>query len=436
MSFRVIRFGIPFFKPKHNVLSQKRDLSFHEYVGMELLRNSKINVARGFVAASPDEAFQKAKEFNFKDYVIKAQVLAGGRGKGHFKDGLKSGIFFAGSADKVKEISSGMIGQNLITKQTGEAGLVCNKVYVCERLYPRREFYVAFTLDRVSQGPILIGSAAGGVNIEETSAKDPSSLIRLPVDINKGLSSESVVDFLEKLDFSSELIPEATEQIKNAYNVFITRDLTLLELNPFCETHNGHVYAMDCKLQLDDNAIYRQEELANQRDFSQEKKLDVRAAKSDINYIALDGNVGCLVNGAGLAMATLDIIKLHGGSPANFLDVGGGATIEQVLTAFEIILSDKNVKAILVNIFGGIMRCDIIAQGIIEAAKTLDISVPLVVRLQGTKIDEAKMLFLESKLRIISIDDLEDASQMVVKLASIVQIAHAANIDVKFELPI
>jgi len=292
-------------------------------------------------------------------------------------------------------------------------------------------------LDRNTSGPVLIGSSKGGVNIEEVAASDPSAIITIPVDINIGVTPEMAREMAEKMGFQDRCKEQAIDIIQKLYNLFIKSDCSLLEINPMAEDVEGDVYCMDCKLVLDANAEFRQKELFSLKDNRQEDELEIRAANANLNYIRLDGNIGCMVNGAGLAMATMDIIKLHGGEPANFLDVGGGATVEQVTEAFKIITADKTkVHAILVNIFGGIMRCDVIAQGIINAATELNLKIPVVVRLQGTQVEDAKALIANSKLRILACDSLQEAAKMVVKLSSIVELAKQAAVDVKFELSI
>jgi succinyl-CoA synthetase beta subunit len=329
-----------------------------------------------------------------------------------------------------------MIGSKIHTKQTGESGRIVSKVMVCERLYSRREYYFAIVLDRKHAGPVLLASPQGGMNIEDVARDTPEALITEPVDIEKGIQPEQARKVASFMGFEGQQLEQAVETITKLYELFMKYDTTLLEINPMAEDARGTVYCMDCKMNFDDNAQYRQKELFALKDWAQEDERDVLAAQADLNYIGLDGSIGCLVNGAGLAMATMDIIKLHGGVPANFLDVGGGATAEQVKSAFKIITSDSKVKAILVNIFGGIMRCDVIAKGIIMAAESLQLKIPVVVRLQGTKVDEAKALIAASQFKILACDNLDEAAKMVVKLSDIVTLAQEAAIDVAFELPL
>lgn len=433
--------------PCLNVVNQKqwqcqprRHLSIHEHQAMDLLKKCGIAVPDYKVALSADEAFKIAQEFGettgTKDVVLKAQVLAGGRGKGYFESGLKGGVKIVFDANQAKDIASKMINSRLFTKQTGESGTICHKVMVCERLYSRREYYFAIALDRSVAGPVMLASSQGGMNIEDVARDAPESIISEPVDPLVGIRQEQTVKVAQFMGFEGDCLKQATDIITKLYNMFIQYDCTQVEINPMAEAANGKVYCMDCKLNFDDNASYRQKEIFALKDWSQEDERDRQAAQANLNYIGLDGTIGCLVNGAGLAMSTMDIIKLHGGQPANFLDVGGGATSEQVTEAFRLITSDKQVRAILVNIFGGIMRCDIIAKGIIEAAATLNLRIPIVVRLQGTQVDDAKALIAASSLRILACDSLEDAAKMVVKLADIVTLAQQVAVNVKFELPL
>ncbi|XP_026882337.1 succinate--CoA ligase [ADP-forming] subunit beta, mitochondrial [Electrophorus electricus] len=415
---------------------QRRNLSLHEYMSIGLLKEAGISVPTGLVASTPEEAYSVAKVIGSKDLVVKAQVLAGGRGKGTFEGGLKGGVKIVYSPEEVRDISSQMIGRKLFTKQTGEAGRICNQVFICERRYPRREYYFAITMERSFQGPVLIGSSQGGVNIEDVAAENPDAIVKEPVDIVEGIKMEQAIKVAKKMGFPEALVNEAAENMIRLYNLFIKYDASMLEINPMVEDSSGIVMCMDAKINFDSNAAYRQKKVFEMRDWSQEDPRDRQAAKADLNYIGLDGTIGCLVNGAGLAMATMDIIKLHGGIPANFLDVGGGATASQVTEAFKLITSDKKVQAILVNIFGGIMRCDVIAQGIIMAVTDLDLKIPIVVRLQGTRVDDAKALIAASPLKILACDDLDEAAKMVVKLSEIVSLAKEAQVDVKFQLPI
>ncbi|KAF9427817.1 Succinate--CoA ligase [ADP-forming] subunit beta, mitochondrial, partial [Entomortierella beljakovae] len=415
---------------------QKRFLSIHEYLSMGLLEKQGINTPKGYVAKSGAEAYTAAEKLGSEDLVIKAQVLAGGRGKGTFDSGLKGGVRTIFSPREAQVLAEQMIGHKLVTKQTGAGGKICNSVYICEREYVRREYYFAVLMDRKSQGPVMVASSQGGVDIEGVAAESPEAILTLPIDINQGADRNAVRNLAVKMGFTRKCVEEATDTMMKIYDLFIKKDATMVEINPMAETVNSEVVCMDAKLNFDDNADFRQKEIFSLRDSSQEDPREVQAAKFHLNYIGLDGTIGCLVNGAGLAMSTMDIIKLHGGEPANFLDVGGGATAEQVTEAFKIISSDPRVTTIFTNIFGGIMSCRIIAEGIIAAAKHLQLTIPLVVRLQGTEEDKAKELIAKSGLHIITADDLEDAAHKSVQLSRMVNIARDAQIKVSFELPI
>ena len=318
-------------------------------------------------------------------------MLAGGRGKGHFANYPKGGVQLVYSPEEVEESAKGMIGDFLITKQTGAEGRICNSVMVTERKYTRKEFYIAFMNERSMNGPCCIASSEGGVNIEEVAASNPDAIVKFPIDCVEGLSQAGAEEIATRIGVQPEKVPEVSQILLNLYKLFQDKDASMVEINPFAEDNTGSFVCLDAKLKFDDNADFRQKGVFDQRDWSQEDAREVEAANYNLNYIALDGDIGCMVNGAGLAMATMDIIKLHGGSPANFLDVGGGATASAVKEAFKIITGDPKVNALFVNIFGGIMRCDVIAEGIIAAARELDLATPIVVRLQGTMVDEAKV---------------------------------------------
>ncbi|CAH8442991.1 unnamed protein product [Heterobilharzia americana] len=425
-----------------------RNLKIHEYSAMELLKKYEIPVPKSIIVRNVDEIKAACKELGVlseaeienagetaesTDIVLKAQVLAGGRGKGTWDSGLKGGVKIVYNIEEAVNVGSRMLGHRIFTAQTGDSGQLCNVLLACERKYSRREHYLAIVLDRSSGGPVVIGCEQGGVNIEDVARENPSALIKIPVDINKGLDKKDALYMAHKLGFAHA--DQAAEYIERLYKLFMASDCTLLEINPISQDIKGDVICMDCKMNFDDNAAFRQKEIFAQRDWSQEDERDVKATNAGLNYIGLDGNIGCLVNGAGLAMATMDLIQLHGGSPANFLDVGGGATASQVTEAFRLITSDPKVNAILVNIFGGIMRCDIIAHGIVAAATELNIKVPIVVRLQGTRVEDAKAIIASSDMKILGCSDLDEAARMSVKLADIVHLARQASIDVKFELP-
>jgi len=414
----------------------KRFLNLHEHYSLGLLKQEGVPVPKGAVARSPAEVKSVCEQFGLEDAVLKAQVLAGGRGKGEFSSGLKGGVRICYSVDEAVEIADGMLGHTLFTKQTGAQGRPCNDVMVCERVYCRKEFYFAIVMDRVTNGPCLIVSTQGGMDIEGVAAETPDAIIKIPIDINTGISQADLIAVADVYELNGDQREQLLSTVEHLYNLFIKYDATLIEINPLAELTDGRVLCLDCKINFDDNAEYRHQELFEKRDLTQEDQRDVDATNAGLNYIGLDGSIGCLVNGAGLAMATMDIIKLHGGDPANFLDVGGGATSEQVEEAFKIISTDPKVKAILVNIFGGIMRCDVIAKGILDAAINLKLDIPLIVRLQGTNVKEAKALMGMSQVKILPIDNLDEAAAMAVKLSDIVAQAQTLNVKIDFTLGI
>ena len=389
-------------------------MNIHEYQAKELLQKFDVATTRGRVAATLDEAEQIARELGDIDIVVKAQIHAGGRGKGSFKNGFKGGVHVRKTPDEVRDVAAKMLGQILVTHQTGPSGRLVNKVLVAESADIAREIYFAVLLDRATAAPLIVASTEGGVEIEAVAAKSPEKIIREPIDPLAGLQPYQGRTLAKQLGFESSQLKNASRLFEGLYRVFIAYDCSMVEVNPLVLTSKGQVLALDAKFNFDDNALYRHPEIGAMRDIAEEDPREVEASKHDLNYIGLDGNIACLVNGAGLAMATMDIIKFYGGEPANFLDVGGGATEEQVTEAFKILIADKKVKAILVNIFGGIMKCDVIAEGIINAAKTVKLSVPLVVRLEGTNVERGKQLLKESGIELIAADDLADAAQKVV----------------------
>merc|ERR1719513_518705 len=417
-------------------VNQKRDLSVHEHVSMSLLKDAGVPVPKFGVAKTAAEAKQIAVDIATNDLVVKAQVLAGGRGKGHFANYPKGGVQLVYSPEEVEESAKGMIGDFLITKQTGAEGRICNSVMVTERKYTRKEFYIAFMNERSFNGPVCIASSEGGVNIEEVAEKNPDAIVKFPIDVKIGLELDGAKEIAKAVGIHPSKVDEVAQILMNLYDLFTSKDASMVEINPFAEDSTGEFVCLDAKLKFDDNADFRQKAIFDLRDWSQEDAKEVEAANFNLNYIALDGDIGCMVNGAGLAMATMDIIKLHGGSPANFLDVGGGATADQVKEAFKIITGDPKVNALLVNIFGGIMRCDVIAEGIIAAARELNLMTPIVVRLQGTNVDEAKVMIGSSGLKILPVDNLDEAARLSCKLSKIVAVARDAHLDVKFEMPI
>lgn len=349
-----------------------------------------------------------------KEIVVKSQILAGGRGLGTFKSGLQGGVHIV-KAEEAESLAAKMLNQVLVTKQTGPQGKVVGKVYLCEKMSLVNEMYFAITLDRQTAGPLIIACSKGGTSIEDLAEKYPDMIIKVPVDVFKGITDEDAGKVVDGLAPKTADRQSSIEQIKKLYELFCKSDCTMLEINPLAETADKKLVAADAKLNFDDNAAFRQKEIFALRDTTQEDPREVAAAKADLNYIGLDGEIGCMVNGAGLAMATMDIIKLHGGTPANFLDVGGSASEGQVVEAFKILTSDDRVKAILVNIFGGIMKCDVIASGIVNAAKQVDLKVPVVVRLEGTNVDQGKRILKESGLTLITAEDLDDAAEKAVK---------------------
>ena len=392
-------------------------MNIHEYQAKELLQKFDVATTRGRVAATLDEAEQIARELGDIDIVVKAQIHAGGRGKGSFKNGFKGGVHVRKTPDEVRDVAAKMLGQILVTHQTGPAGRLVNKVLVAESADIAREIYFAVLLDRATAAPLIVASTEGGVEIEAVAAKSPEKIIREPIDPLAGLQPYQARKLASQLGFESSQLKNASKLFEGLYRTFIAYDCSMVEVNPLVVTNKGEVLALDAKFNFDDNALYRHPEIAAMRDVAEEDPREVEASKHGLNYIGLDGNIACLVNGAGLAMATMDIIKFYGGEPANFLDVGGGATEEQVTEAFKILIADKNVKAILVNIFGGIMKVDVIAQGIINAAKSIKLSVPLIVRLEGTNVERGKQLLKESGVALIAADDLADAAQKAVAAA-------------------
>ena len=393
-------------------------MNIHEYQAQELLQKFGVATPRGKVASSPEEAEQIAREIAPAEIVVKAQIHAGGRGKGTFANGFKGGVHLCKTPEEAREIARTMLGQTLVTHQTGPAGRIVNKVLVAEAAQIAREVYFAILLDRATAAPLIVASTEGGVEIESVAAKSPEKIIRESIDPLAGLQPFQTRKLAKQLQFESSQLKAASKLFDGLYRTFIGLDCSMVEVNPLVVTPKGEVLALDAKFNFDDNALFRHPEVAAMRDIAEEDPREVEASKHGLNYIGLDGNIACLVNGAGLAMATMDIIKFYGGNPANFLDVGGGATEEQVTEAFKILIMDKKVQAILVNIFGGIMKCDVIAQGIINAAKTVHLSVPLVVRLEGTNVEKGKCMLKESGVALITADDLADAAQKAVEAAS------------------
>jgi len=385
-------------------------MKIHEYQGKEILRKFGVAVPRGIPAYSVDEAVKAAEELGGPVWVVKAQIHAGGRGKG-------GGVKVAKSLEQVREYANQILGMQLVTHQTGPEGQKVNRLYIEEGADINNELYVSLVVDRVTQKIVMMGSSEGGMDIEEVAEKHPELIHHVVIDPSAGLTDAQADDFAKKISVPDASVPQARAILQGLYKAFWETDASLAEINPLNVSKNGTVTALDAKFNFDSNALFRHPEIVAYRDLDEEDPAEVEASKFDLAYISLDGNIGCLVNGAGLAMATMDTIKLFGGEPANFLDVGGGATTEKVTEAFKIMLKNPNLTAILVNIFGGIMRCDVIAEGVIAASKAVSLKVPLVVRMKGTNEDLGKKMLAESGLPIIAADSMEEAAQKVVAAA-------------------
>jgi len=394
-------------------------MKIHEFQAKELLRKFGVAVPAGKVARSPEEAAEAFNQLGGKLAVVKAQIHAGGRGKGTIKGNANQrGVQLVKSLEETATVARHLLGHELVTLQTGPEGQTVRQVLVEQGCDIARELYLGIVVDRAAAGPILMASAEGGMNIEEVAAHTPEKIFREEFDPDRGLQSFQVRKLGAKLGLSGASLKSADGFMKSLCKLFVQADCSMLEINPLVVTGAGELLALDAKVTFDDNALFRHKDYADWRDLAEEQPSEVRAAKSGLSYVKLDGNIGCLVNGAGLAMSTMDLIKLHGGEPANFLDVGGGANVDQVTEAFRILLDDKNTKAVLVNIFGGIMRCTTIAGAILEAYKTVGFSVPLVVRLEGTEVQEGRKMLAESGLKIISAEGLTDAAKKVVAAAA------------------
>jgi succinyl-CoA synthetase beta subunit len=385
-------------------------MKIHEYQAKELLRKYGVPTPRGVPCFSVDEAVQAAKSLGGPVCVVKAQIHAGGRGKG-------GGVKLARSGEEVKTLAGQILGMQLVTHQTGAQGQKVRRLLIEEGADIKKEYYLAMVVDRVTQKVALMASAEGGMDIEEVAAKHPEKIHRLAVDPADGIKDAEADDVARKIGIPEASVPQARAVLQALYRAFWETDSSLAEINPLILTGDGKVIALDAKMNFDDNALFRHPEVVAMRDLDEEDPAEVEASKFDLNYIQLEGNIGCLVNGAGLAMATMDIIKFYGGQPANFLDVGGGATTEKVTEAFKIMLRNPSLAAILVNIFGGIMKCDVIATALVAAAKVVSLRVPLVVRLEGTNVELGKQILAESGLPIISGSDMADAAQKVVAAA-------------------
>jgi succinyl-CoA synthetase beta subunit len=386
-------------------------LKIHEYQAKAVLARFGVPTPRGEVAFSAAEAADIARRLGTSTVVVKAQIHAGGRGKG-------GGIKLAKSPDEAEQLTKQMIGMNLVTRQTGHEGKQVGRVLIEQGLDIARELYLSVLLDRAVGSPVIIASAAGGMDIEEVAAETPERILRVHVDRGTGIVAFQARKLAFGMGLDAAQSSKFVKLLESIYRAFIETDASLIEINPLVVTGTGELLALDAKMTFDDNALYRHQDLKDLRDLSEEDPLEVEASKYSLNYIRLDGNIGCMVNGAGLAMATMDIIKLSGGEPANFLDVGGGANAEQIRNAFKILMSDKNVKAVLINIFGGILRCDVLAQGVIAAVQELHVPVPIVIRMEGTNVDEGKRMLKASELNFATADSMGEAAQRVVALAN------------------
>jgi succinyl-CoA synthetase beta subunit len=386
-------------------------MKIHEYQGKAILKEYGVPVPRGIVARTAEEAEAAAKELGTEVIVVKAQIHAGGRGKG-------GGVKLAKSPEEAKEIASTMLGMMLVTHQTGPEGREVKTLLIEEGLPIDREFYLGITLDRVTGRNVFMASSAGGMDIEQVAAETPEKILKETIDPAVGLRPFQARRLAFGLGVPNELINQAAKFMLSLYEAYEKIDASLVEINPFLLTKDNRLIALDAKINFDDNALYRHKDYLELRDLNEEEPLEIEASKFDLNYIKLDGNIGCMVNGAGLAMATMDIIKLAGGEPANFLDVGGGASQERVENAFRILLADDNVRAVLINIFGGIVRCDMVANGVVAAAKNLGVSIPIVARLEGTNVEEGRRVLRESGINILTADGMRDAAEKVVSAAN------------------
>jgi len=407
------------FRKKNKIFQKFRDLlqeiklkimNIHEYQAKKILKDFGVPVLNGFVISNI-EAIKKSEfeKLNSKKFVVKAQIHAGGRGKA-------GGIKIVNNFDELKNTAKSMYGKKLITHQTGPSGRIVKKLYIEENCDISKEFYLSCLVDRTSSKIAFISSAEGGMDIEEVAKDNPEKIVTIKMNMSKSVSDENIKKILTPFSLSIKSHRHASNLIQSIYSILIKKDATLIEINPLILTKDEKILCLDAKINFDDNALYRNPDIEILKDLNEEDPIETEASKHDLSYIKLNGKIGCMVNGAGLAMATMDIIKLYGSEPANFLDVGGGASKEKVSAAFKIILSDKNVQGILINIFGGIMRCDILAQGVVDAVKEVNLSIPLVVRLAGTNVDLGKEILKKSNLKIISAENLAEAAQKVVEV--------------------
>ena len=393
-------------------------MNIHEYQAKALLHEFGVPISKGVPVLKADAAEAAAKALPGPVWVVKSQIHAGGRGKGKFKEasaGDKGGVRIAKSVDEVKQFARQMLGATLVTVQTGPHGKQVNRLYIEEGSEIDKEFYLSILVNRETSEVSFVVSTEGGVNIEDVAHKTPEKIVSFSVDPATGIMSHHGRTVAKALNLSGDLAKQAERLVSQLYAAFVAKDMAMLEINPLVVTRQGQLRVLDAKVAFDDNALFRHPEVVALRDETEEDAKEIEASKYDLNYVALDGTIGCMVNGAGLAMATMDIIKLYGMTPANFLDVGGGATVDKVAAAFKIITADPNVKGILVNIFGGIMKCDVIAEGVVAAVKQVGLKVPLVVRLEGTNVEQGKQIIRESGLNVLPADDLDDAAQKIVK---------------------
>ena len=393
-------------------------MNIHEYQAKALFETFGVPVPKGAVATTPEEFINALSQLPEGPTMVKSQIHAGGRGKGTFTDGYKGGVKFCKTKADAKEVAGKMLGNTLVTIQTGPAGRKVQTVYFTVASDIKKEYYLAILLDRASSKPVIVASTEGGVEIEKVAHDTPEKILRVVVDPAYGLADFQVRELIAKLGFAGAEAKNAAKLIRNLYTAFWETDAAMIEVNPLITTPTGDVLALDAKVSFDSNALYRHPEIVALRDLNEEDPKEIEASKFGLSYIALDGNIACLVNGAGLAMSTMDIIQHFGGTPANFLDVGGGASKDQVIAAFKIILGDKNVKGILVNIFGGIMDCNVIATGIVEAVKEVGLKLPLVVRLEGNNVAAGKATLNASGLKLVSGDTMADAAQKIVRLVA------------------
>ena len=393
-------------------------MNIHEYQGKAILKEFGVPIAAGVAAFTAEEAVAAAKTLPGPVYVVKSQIHAGGRGKGKFKElppDAKGGVRIAKSIDEVGTFAKEMLGHTLVTVQTGPAGKPVNRLYIEDGSDILREFYLSVLVDRVTSRVSFVVSTEGGMDIEAVAHDTPEKIVTFSIDPATSVMPHHGRVVAKALGLSGDLAKQAAALTAHLYDAFVAKDMAMLEINPLVVTKQGELKCLDAKVNFDSNALYRHPDVVKLRDLTEEDGKEIEASKYDLNYIALDGDIGCMVNGAGLAMATMDIIKLYGAAPANFLDVGGGATKDKVAAAFKIITSDPNVKGILVNIFGGIMRCDVIAEGVVSAVREVGLKVPLVVRLEGTNVELGKKIIKESRLNVLSADDLDDAAQKIVR---------------------